>query len=151
MRSLFAKFFFCMLLVPVLARGGGLLLYTAFGDPQPDTERMMRAVLPLYAETVGAAFNQGGPAAAGAVLAAAARRTGSRVSLLSRVVRRSRLREPDRRMAEQLGPPRIIAVPVPDARGAAWPLCLIATSHRDRASSACCRHRGGHCCRWWNC
>ena len=61
MRSLFAKFFLCMLLVPVLARGGGMLLSTLLGDPQPNTQAVLESVLPQYAESIGTAFDQGGP------------------------------------------------------------------------------------------
>ena len=128
MRSLFAKFFLCMLLVPVLARGGGLLLYTALGDPQPDTERVLQAVLPIYARAVGTAFDQGGPAAAEAILAGASERTGKHLSL--RLVPSA---APDCAGQTMESPGsgadrrRTIAVSVPDVRSSAWPLCLVAT------------------------
>ncbi len=70
MRSLFAKLFLCMLLVPALARGGGLLLSATLGDNRPEAERVLGAALPLYAEALGAAMDRDGPAVANAMAAA---------------------------------------------------------------------------------
>ncbi len=70
MRSLFAKLFLCMLLVPVLARGGGLLLSATLGDNRPQTERILAAALPLYAQALGAAMDRDGPDVAAAMAAA---------------------------------------------------------------------------------
>jgi len=70
-----------MLLVPVLARGSGLLLFTALGDPRPEPMRVLGAVLPLYAQVVGAAMDRGGLAAAEAMVAAVDAHTVQRFSL----------------------------------------------------------------------
>lgn len=127
MRSLFAKFFLCMLLVPMLARGGGLLLSTALGDPRPEAERVLGAALPLYAQAVGAALEQGRLAAAEALVAAAGERTAQRMSL--RLVPSEAAgcpglaAEPPDNVADRR---RTLAVPVPVAAASA-PLCLVAT------------------------
>lgn len=59
MRSFYAKIFLCMLLVPVLARGAGLLLETTLSDPRPLTERMLVTVLPTLVTLSRAALDHG--------------------------------------------------------------------------------------------
>ncbi len=70
MRSFLAKIFVCMLLVPILARGGGLLLETTLSDPRPQSERALAHVLPALAQLAQAAYAQGGEPAIRTALAA---------------------------------------------------------------------------------
>jgi signal transduction histidine kinase len=49
MRSFLGKIFFCMLLVPVLARGGGMLLEATLSDPRPQSERTLAMIMPAMA------------------------------------------------------------------------------------------------------
>jgi signal transduction histidine kinase len=128
MRSLFAKFFLCMLLVPVLARGGGMLVSTLLGDPQPNTQAVLQSVLPLYAQSIGAAFDRGGPAAAQSLLNATAERSGSRLALqLVPSVAPDCAIDSLELPGNSLERRRTVTVRVPQARNAGWPLCLIAT------------------------
>ncbi len=87
MRSLFAKFFLCMLLVPVVVHGSALLLSAALDEPQLAANRVLGAVLPLYVQVVGTTLDQGGPTAADAMVASAAARAAPHLSL--RLVRPS--------------------------------------------------------------
>lgn len=71
MRSLFAKFFLCMLLVPILTRASGMILSSKLGDPlQQETERSVAATFPLYAQLVGRTIDRDGREAAEALVAA---------------------------------------------------------------------------------
>ena len=81
MRSLFAKFFLCMLLVPVLARGGGLLLSAALDQPRPEATRTLKSMLPMYVDFIDDAMARGGIAAATAAVGAADARTEPGLSL----------------------------------------------------------------------
>ena len=126
MRSLFAKFFLCMLLVPVLARGGGLLLSATLGDPRLEAERALGAALPLYAQAVSAAMDRGGPEAAQAMIAAAQARTAHRLSL--RLVPPGGFGCSDpilQSVDDGADPGRTLAVPVAGPSPSA-PLCLVA-------------------------
>ncbi len=62
MRSFLGKIFVCMLLVPVLARGGGLLLEATLGDPRPQSTRTLAMVMPAMANLAAAAYTRGGAA-----------------------------------------------------------------------------------------
>jgi methyl-accepting chemotaxis protein len=126
MRSLFAKFFLCMLLVPVLARGGGLLLYTALGDPRPETERVLGAALPLYAQAVGAAMDQGGFDAAEALLAGTKERTRLHLSLRPLLPGEDGCASLAEEMPGGGAAHRTLAVPIPAIRSPG-PVCLVAT------------------------
>ena len=117
MRGLFAKFFLCMLLVPLLARAGGLILAAAFDEPRLEAERILGTVLPLFVPSVSAAVDHGGPAEAAALVAATAARTMPAIAL--RLAPR-----PAAGCAAPLG--RTVSVPVPAAAGSAR-LCLAAT------------------------
>ncbi|MGI4942263.1 MAG: sensor histidine kinase [Janthinobacterium lividum] len=125
MRSLFAKLFFCMLLVPVLARGSGLLLQATLGDNRPDIERAMGAALPLYAQAIGAVMDRDGPAAAEALVAAAQQAGPRKLSL--------HLSEPSEGGCASLAVPaasgeshQSLAVPIP-LTSQPTPACLVAT------------------------
>lgn len=69
-RSFLGKIFFCMLLVPVLARGGGLLLEATLGDPRPQSTRTLSMVMPAVANLAAAAYAHGGAGAVGDALRA---------------------------------------------------------------------------------
>lgn len=127
MRSLFAKFFLCMLLVPVLARGGGLLLATALGESQWETERVVGAALPLYAQAAGAAISQGGPAAAAAMLAAAVKGTRLHLALRSPPPAGDGCAGLVAATPGSVGWRSAVAVPGLGASGAAPVTCLLAT------------------------
>ncbi len=137
MRSLFAKFFLCMLLVPVLARGGGLILAAAFDEPRLEAERVLGKVLPLFVPSVSEAVDRGGPAAAATLVAPPPRAP-----------------RPASRCESRHNPPaaarRRWAAPWPfrsrrprARRGFAWWRPWL----RTRAFWACCRIPGGLCCR----
>jgi signal transduction histidine kinase len=64
MRGFLAKIFACMLLVPVLARGGGLLLESTLSDPRPQSERTLAHVMPAMAGLVAAEYARDGAQAA---------------------------------------------------------------------------------------
>ncbi len=59
MRSFRAKIFACMLLVPLLARGVGMLLESTLGDPRPQSERTLAMVMPGVASLAAAALQHG--------------------------------------------------------------------------------------------
>ncbi|MEI9983052.1 MAG: HAMP domain-containing sensor histidine kinase [Aliidongia sp.] len=63
LRSFLGKIFACMLLVPVLARGGGLLLEATLSDPRPQSERTLAAVLPAVAALTAGELDRTGLAA----------------------------------------------------------------------------------------
>jgi signal transduction histidine kinase len=62
-RSFLGKIFFCMLLVPVLARGGGMLLEATLSDPRPQSERTLAMVMPALAGFASSEFARNGPQA----------------------------------------------------------------------------------------
>ncbi|MBV8523612.1 MAG: HAMP domain-containing histidine kinase [Acetobacteraceae bacterium] len=126
MRSLFAKLFLCMLLVPTLARGGGLLLATALGESRPELGHGLAAALPLYAEAVGAAMEQGGPAAADAMLSAATQRTNLKFALRELPPGEDDCRRWAAHLSDGALSHRTLAVPIPDARSSG-PACLAAS------------------------
>jgi signal transduction histidine kinase len=126
MRSLFAKFFLCMLLVPVLARGGGLVLSAAFGDPRSEAERVLDMALPLYAQALGAAMDRGGRAAADALLATAGQRTRLRLALRSPGENGCADLAADASDAGGAGR-RTLTVPVPASGSSGPAACLVAT------------------------
>jgi two-component system sensor histidine kinase CpxA len=68
-RSFLGKIFACMLLVPVLARGGGLLLEATLSDPRPQSERTLASILPALASLAGNTLDREGPEALDAALA----------------------------------------------------------------------------------
>ena len=82
MRGFLGKIFLCMLLVPVLARGAGLLLEATLTDKRPQSTRTLAMVMPAMAGLAAAAYahgeqsggntgwNPGGAAAVTAALAA---------------------------------------------------------------------------------
>jgi two-component system sensor histidine kinase CpxA len=63
MRSFWAKIFFCMVLVPMLARGGGLLLNATLNEGGPPDRRALSAMLPELAGLAALALPATGPAA----------------------------------------------------------------------------------------
>lgn len=81
MRSLFAKLFLCMLLVPALTRGAGLLISATLDDRRMEVERVVDEVLPLLARAVAADEERGGPGAAAAPIAAVGERSRLHLSL----------------------------------------------------------------------
>ena len=68
-RSFLGKIFACMLLVPVLARGGGLLLEATLSDPRPQSERTLASIMPALASLAGNTLDREGPEAVDAALA----------------------------------------------------------------------------------
>jgi hypothetical protein len=60
MRSFLGKIFACMLLVPILARGGGMLLEATLSDPRPQSERVLAMAMPAVAGLVGSELSHGG-------------------------------------------------------------------------------------------
>ncbi len=60
MRGFLGKIFVCMLLVPVLARGGGLLLESTLADKRPQSTRTLAMVMPAIATLANFAYAQGG-------------------------------------------------------------------------------------------
>ncbi|HTZ69996.1 MAG TPA: HAMP domain-containing sensor histidine kinase, partial [Acetobacteraceae bacterium] len=60
MRGFLAKIFVCMLMVPVLSRGGGILLQEWLGDPRPQGERTLDALLPVTADFAASALAHDG-------------------------------------------------------------------------------------------
>ena len=69
-RSFLGKIFACMLLVPVVARGGGLLLEATLSDPRPQSERTLATLMPALAALAGDTLDREGPAAVDTALAA---------------------------------------------------------------------------------
>jgi signal transduction histidine kinase len=78
MRGFLGKIFVCMLLVPVLARGGGLLLESTLSDKRPQSARTLAMVMPAMAELAGIAYGSLGPNAVDGAL----RASGDLVQLL---------------------------------------------------------------------
>ncbi len=68
-RSFLGKIFACMLLVPVLARGGGLLLEATLSDPRPQSERTLANIMPALASLAGDTIDREGAEAVDAALA----------------------------------------------------------------------------------
>ena len=60
MHSFRAKIFVCMLLVPLLARGVGMLLESTLSDPRPQSERTLAMVMPGIASLAAVALQHGG-------------------------------------------------------------------------------------------
>jgi len=60
MLGFLGKIFVCMLLVPVLARGDGLLLEATLSDKRPQSVRTLAMVMPAMAKLAGIAFGSGG-------------------------------------------------------------------------------------------
>jgi two-component system sensor histidine kinase CpxA len=60
MRSFLGKIFICMLLVPILARGCGMLLESTLSDPRPQSERTLAKVLPAMAALASEELSRGG-------------------------------------------------------------------------------------------
>src|SRR5271167_5029649 len=69
-RSFLGKIFACMLLVPVVARGGGLLLEATLSDPRPQSERTLATIMPALAALAGDTLDRAGPEAVDNALAA---------------------------------------------------------------------------------
>jgi hypothetical protein len=139
MRSLLAKFFLCMLLVPVVVHSGGLLLSAALDEPRIAVERVFGTVLPLYVQAVGTALDQGGPAAAAAMVATAAARAAPQLSL--RLV-------PLLHTSCRAGDPPPLRSRLPRPRRAS--VCS-RRWRRVRASAGHFLAPGGCRCRCWNC
>jgi len=59
MHSFRAKIFVCMLLVPLLARGVGMLLESTLSDPRPQSERTLAMVMPGMASLAASALQHG--------------------------------------------------------------------------------------------
>ncbi len=59
-----------MLLVPVLARGGGMLLEATLSDPRPQSERTLAMIMPAMAGLAASEIAQNGPQAATDILRA---------------------------------------------------------------------------------
>jgi signal transduction histidine kinase len=68
MRGFLAKIFVCMLLVPVLARSGGMLLESTLSDSRPQGERTLTMVMPTLAALVSAELKHSGQDAANGAL-----------------------------------------------------------------------------------
>jgi len=58
MRSFLGKIFLCMLLVPILARGFGMVLESTLSDHRPQSERALALVLPALADFAGGALRR---------------------------------------------------------------------------------------------
>jgi two-component system sensor histidine kinase CpxA len=78
MRGFLGKIFVCMLLVPALARGGGLLLESTMGDKRPQSARTLAMVMPAMAGLAGLSYSRGGLEAVDGAL----RASGGLVQLL---------------------------------------------------------------------
>jgi hypothetical protein len=61
MRSFLGKIFLCMLLVPILARGFGMVLESTLSDHRPQSERALALVLPSLADFAGGALRRADP------------------------------------------------------------------------------------------
>ncbi len=104
MRGFLAKIFACMLLVPILARGAGLLLESTLSDPRPQSERTLAKIMPAMAALASADLHRDGPPAVRGALQS----SGTLVQLLPAT-------------AQCVDPrPGAFVVPVPDSDG----LCL---------------------------
>ena len=63
MRSFLGKIFVCMLLVPILARGAGMLVESTLSDPRPQSERTLASIMPATASLAAMEFDRAGAAA----------------------------------------------------------------------------------------
>lgn len=68
MRSFLGKIFLCMVLVPILARGTGMLITASLSDPRPQFARTLDALTPALAALAADNYRTGGEASIMAAL-----------------------------------------------------------------------------------